>query len=189
MGFCFDDVRVPVSVQREWRSGLAVRPHLPDTAAARVTAQRGLTASCLRTPELALAPHQWRQGLPFSLWCPQSQGKGGIKGGSWPPRHRLPAQPGWVRGWGFILCLLGGVGGDIKQPAAKRRYWCPLRPCAPPRARAVVVALLSLGLRFTRQCTLAPTSAAIAQSIDVCRHSEIGRARGCYRNEGWPPSH
>ena len=57
LGFCFDDVRVPVSVQREWRSGLAVRPHLPDTAAARVTAQRGLTASCLRTPELALAPH------------------------------------------------------------------------------------------------------------------------------------
>ena len=43
LGFCFDDVRVPVSVQREWRSGLAVRPHLPDSTAAapRATAAEG----------------------------------------------------------------------------------------------------------------------------------------------------
>ena len=42
---------------------------------------------------LALPAHQWRQGRPFSLWCPQSQGKGGIRGGSRPSRHRLPGAP------------------------------------------------------------------------------------------------
>ena len=78
---------------REWRSWGAVRPHLQSTAAVRATAQQQANGNCRALLSLALPAHQWRQGRPFSLWCPQSQGKGGIRGGSRPSRHRLPGAP------------------------------------------------------------------------------------------------
>ena len=89
--------------QREWRSGLAVRPHLPDTAAARVTAQRGLTASCLRTPELALPLTSVDRACPSR--CGVSRAGEGAMGG-WFLRPQPPAGPQGDCGWHFSFFLL-----------------------------------------------------------------------------------
>ena len=57
-----------------------MRPHLPATAAARQGHSAEANGNCLLAVcallSWLLAPHQWRQGPPFSLWCQQSRGRG-----------------------------------------------------------------------------------------------------------------
>ena len=117
---------------REWRSGGAVRPHLQSTAAVRATAQQQANGNCRALLSLALPAHQWRQGPPFSLWCPQSQGKGGIRGGLGLPGtgYRGLQQPPLATFFLFARpmcqCLMGALLTDSGRANGTVPGW-PIR--------------------------------------------------------------